>query len=39
MYFLMKSGKKALMIDIKTLKKSIRGKKVLIDSNVIIYLT
>jgi len=35
----MKSGKKELMIDIKTLKKSVRGKKVLIDSNIIIYLT
>ncbi len=32
-------GKKELMIDIKTLKKSIRGKKVLIDSNIIVYLT
>jgi len=28
-----------LMIDIKTLKKSVCGKKVLIDSNIIIYLT
>ncbi|MBS3809704.1 MAG: type II toxin-antitoxin system VapC family toxin [Desulfobacterales bacterium] len=27
------------MIDVKTLKKSARGKKVLIDSNIIIYLT
>jgi len=27
------------MIDLKTLKKSVRGKKVLIDSNIIIYLT
>ncbi|MFP4194607.1 MAG: type II toxin-antitoxin system VapC family toxin [Desulfobacterales bacterium] len=27
------------MIDVRTLKKSVRGKKVLIDSNIIIYLT
>lgn len=27
------------MIDLKTLKKSVRGKKVIIDSNIIIYLT
>ncbi len=27
------------MIDVRTLKKSVQGKKVLIDSNVIIYLT
>jgi predicted nucleic acid-binding protein len=39
MHLSMKSGKKELMIDIKTLKKSVRGKKVLIDSNIIIYLT
>src|SRR4030042_4230670 len=35
----MKSGKKDPMIDIKTLKKYLRGKKVLIDSNIIIHLT
>jgi len=39
MRFLMKNGKKESMIDIKALKKSVRGKKVLIDSNIIIYLT
>lgn len=35
----MKSGNKELMIDLQTLKKSVRGKKVLIDGNIIIYLT
>jgi predicted nucleic acid-binding protein len=36
---LIKSEKIKLMIDIKTLEKCVRGKKVLIDSNIIIYLT
>lgn len=39
MPLLISSGKKDRMIDAKTLKKSVQGKRVLIDSNVIIYLT
>ena len=35
----MKSGKKEAMIDINVLRKVVHGKKVLIDSNIIIYLT
>ncbi len=39
MLFLTSSGKKDRMIDTKTLKKSVQGKRVLIDTNIIIYLT
>lgn len=35
----MRSEKKEAMIDIRTLTTSVRGKRVLIDSNIIIYLT
>jgi predicted nucleic acid-binding protein len=35
----MQNGRRGLMIDNKTLKKFARGKRVLVDSNIIIYLT
>lgn len=39
MILLTNNGKSGLMIDARTLKKSVLGKRVLIDTNIIIYLT